>query len=39
VWAEGGRLMAGHVDKKGLHDEHMLFDFQPMRFESLGAPY
>jgi hypothetical protein len=39
VWAESGRLVAGHINAKGLQSENVLLDFSPMRFEPLAAPY
>jgi hypothetical protein len=39
VWAAGGCLHAGRVDADGLHDEQLLHDFRPMRFERIMAPY
>jgi len=39
VWAEDGRLFAGHVDKSGLQGEKLLLDFNPMTSERIEAPY
>ena len=39
VWAEGGRLHAGRVERKGLVNRRELFDFNPMVFERREAPY
>ena len=39
VWAEGGKLHAGHTMAAGLTDEVVLFDFNDMRFEPIKAPY
>ena len=39
VWAAGGHLLAGRVDTHGLQGETMLYDFNPMQFEKLAAPY
>jgi hypothetical protein len=39
VWAAGGHLLAGRVGKHGLQGEKSLYDFNPMQFESLAAPY
>ena len=39
VWAEAGRLFAGSVDDQGLTGANELFDFNPLQFEELQAPY
>lgn len=39
VWATGGRLFAGKVDRHGLGGERLLQDFNAMRFERRPAPY
>lgn len=39
VWAAGGCLYAGRVGAKELRGEELLYDFKPMRFEKLSAPY
>jgi hypothetical protein len=39
VWAENGCLYAGRIESKGLCGEKALFDFTPMKFEKLTAPY
>jgi len=39
VWAAQGCLYAGHVNSKGLQDEHLLYDFTPLKFEKIVAPY
>ncbi len=39
VWAAGGKLHAGHLGAGGLSGEAELYDFNPMRFEALEAPY
>jgi len=39
IWAENGCLYAGRIGPKGLGGEKMLFDFTPMKFEKLAAPY
>jgi hypothetical protein len=39
VWAASGQLLAGGVDTQGLQGEKMLYDFNPMQFEKLEAPY
>lgn len=39
VWAERGCLHAGRLTSKGLGEAKMLFDFTPMRFEKIAAPY
>ncbi len=39
VWASGGKLFSGTVRPSGLADETELFDFNPMNFEPIEAPY
>jgi hypothetical protein len=39
VWAADGQLLAGRVGAHGLQGEKKLFDFNPMQFERLTAPY
>lgn len=39
VWAASGRLHAARPTAGGLKDETLLFDFNPLRFERLAAPY
>ena len=39
VWSRGGKLLAGHLDRAGLSEPEELYDFNPMTFEPLGAPY
>lgn len=39
VWATGGKLWAGRLDKYGLVDEVELLDLNPMAFERIQAPY
>ena len=39
VWAENGQLFAGRIGEGGLGDEARLFDFNPMTFERIVAPY
>lgn len=39
VWASDGKLYSGHVSSNGLTDETQLFDFNPMTFEAVKAPY
>lgn len=39
MWAENGRLYAGSMDGEGVTGTKMLFDFTPVRFEKLVAPY
>jgi hypothetical protein len=39
VWAEKGCLYAGSIGDEGVTDQRMLFDFTPLRFEKLVAPY
>lgn len=39
VWAADGCLLAARVATRGLQSEKMLYDFNPMQFEKLAAPY
>jgi hypothetical protein len=39
VWAENGKLFAGGIREEGLRDQVQLFDFNPMTFEPIAAPY
>lgn len=39
VWAAHGCLYAGRVGASGVHGQALLYDFRPMRFERLAAPY
>lgn len=39
VWAEGGRICAGRIGPEGIIPEDVLFDFTPMKFKNLVAPY
>ncbi|MCO6044423.1 hypothetical protein NG895_10950 [Aeoliella sp. ICT_H6.2] len=39
VWASRGKLFAGVVESSGLVNETELFDFNPMDFEAIEAPY
>lgn len=39
VWTLEGRLYAAEVNEKGLGEEKMLYDFNPMFFEAREAPY
>jgi hypothetical protein len=39
VWAENGKLFVGRIREEGLRDEALLFDFNPMTFERIAAPY
>jgi len=39
VWASGGKLYAGHMVSGGVANETELFDFNPMTFEAIKAPY
>jgi hypothetical protein len=39
VWASHGQLFAATLGKRGVGPERMLFDFRPMEFEALAAPY
>lgn len=39
VWTLDGKLFAGAVTPEGLGEPQMLFDFNPMQFERVIAPY
>lgn len=39
VWAENGRLFAANVDHTGLVGITELYDFNPLQFQNLRAPY
>jgi hypothetical protein len=39
VWAEKGKLWAGHLHRDGLREETCLQDFNEMEFEAIAAPY
>ena len=39
VWAEDGKLFGGCVEADGLNSSKLLFDFNPMAFEKIAAPY
>ena len=39
VWASGGKLFSGIVRSSGLTEETELFDFNPMGFAPIEAPY
>lgn len=39
VWSAKGRLFAGRLTKDGLTGEEELYDFNPMAFERIEAPY
>jgi hypothetical protein len=39
VWAEAGKLFAGSLGADGPIDIRELFDFNPMTFERIVAPY
>lgn len=39
VWSTGGKLFAGKVTNQGLVNETELYDFNPMSFEPIIAPY
>jgi len=38
-WISRGRLFRGSLSAEGLQDEKLLFDFTPMEFEAIKAPY
>ncbi len=39
VWAREGKLYTGRIDLSGALQETQLFDFNPLKFERLTAPY
>lgn len=39
VWAEAGKLFAARIGPKGMGEKTELFDFNPLKFERLMAPY
>ncbi len=39
VWCESGKLYSGHLTYNGVGRVTTLFDFNPMRFERIKAPY
>ena len=39
IWVDAGRLFAAQVTRKGMGPGEMLFDFNPLTFERLKAPY
>ena len=39
VWAEEGSLFTGSLRGRGLTDTRQLYDFNPLRFERIQAPY
>lgn len=39
VWASDGCLFAGRVGTAGIKGETRLFDFNPMQFQKIAAPY
>lgn len=39
VWVERGRLMTAPLDDTGLGQPHEIYDFNPLTWESLEAPY
>ena len=39
IWAREGRLFAAGVARSGMGEHKMLFDFNPMTFEPIEAPY
>ncbi len=39
VWAAGGKLVSGTMGSRGLVYETELYDFNPMKFRPLEAPY
>ena len=39
VWSERGRLFAAQLTRDGLDAQKLLYDFNPMKFEPIAAPY
>ena len=39
IWAREGRLFAAEVTRSGMGEHKMLYDFNPMTFEPIEAPY
>lgn len=39
VWASQGKLYAGRMDYDGLKEERELYDFNPLAFAAIAAPY
>jgi hypothetical protein len=39
IWASNGCLHAGHLGPEGLRDQAVLYDFRPMQFQKIAAPY
>ena len=39
LWTLDGKLYAAEVTRTGMGDERMLYDFNPMTFEPIEAPY
>lgn len=39
VWVEAGRLMTAPLDKSGLGEPRLIYDFNPLSWQSLHAPY
>ena len=39
IWAESGCLFKSTINRKGLGDRKLLFDFNEMKFEAIQAPY
>jgi len=39
VWAADGKLFCGTIESTGLTDQTELFDFNPMAFQPIEAPY
>jgi hypothetical protein len=38
-WSESGKLFAARLEPKGFVDSRELYDFNPMKFEEIKAPY
>jgi hypothetical protein len=39
VWTNGGRLYAAEITRQGMGHDTLLYDFNPMTFEAIEAPY
>ncbi len=39
VWSESGKLFAGKMSDSGIEGIRELYDFNPMKFEPIAAPY
>ena len=39
VWAKQGYLYSGRLSQNGLQEEQVIYDFNPLKFEPIQAPY